>query len=309
LFSIIIPSYNKAPYIRRAIDSVLQQTFQDFEIIVVNDGSTDGGEELLVSYKDDRIKVITQNNQGVSSARNTGINHAEFLYIAFLDADDYWHKNFLKSISDAIRKLKDVAVIGSYYSPSELSETTGNSDILVLQNYFSEAIHNTLFSSSSTVIRKDFFEKNEGFKHHLKIGEDLDLWFRAISFFGSAFFIKERLVFYDLSGSESSLIKKDLAVSVLSEFLNINYLNDERNSIALQTFKEKFILFNLFDYFSLDSNKPMIQRLLKEVGFNYWLIGVFYKLPHPFLKEFFSITPLSKLFRNYMKFCFRYIYV
>ena len=309
LFSIIIPLYNKAAYIQRAVDSVLKQTFQDFEIIVVNDGSTDGGEKLLEGYKDDRIKIISQENQGVSIARNAGIKHARFQYIAFLDGDDYWHTSFLKITADTIEKFVDVAMIGSYYSRTELSETIGNCEVLVLKNYFSEAIHNTLFSSSSTIIRKDFFEKNEGFKPHLKIGEDLDLWFRAITFFGSAFFIKERLVFYDVGGSESSLIKKDLAVSVLTEFLKEKYLNDENNLVSLKKFKEKFILFNLFEYYLLDSNKSLIQGLLKEVGSNNWIIRVFYKLPYPFLKGFFSFPTFSKLFRNYMKFCFRYIYV
>ncbi|WP_339926338.1 glycosyltransferase family A protein [uncultured Cyclobacterium sp.] len=309
MFSIIIPLYNKARYIQRAIEAVLAQTFQEFEIIVVNDGSTDGGEKLLEGYKDDRIKIINKKNQGVSIARNTGIKHANFFYIAFLDADDYWHKNYLKITSDTILKFKDVAMIGSYYSRTNLLEETGSCEVLILRNYFSRAIHNTLFSSSSTIIRKDFFEKNEGFKPKLKIGEDLDLWFRAVSFFGKVFFIKEQLVFYDLSGSESNLIEKDLKVSILSEFLKKNYLHQRNDSFSIRKFKEKFILFNLFEYYSLNSNKPMIKSLLKEVGSSYRLIRWFYKLPSPILKGFFSKKPLSKLFRNYMKFCFRYIYV
>lgn len=123
MFSVIIPLFNKAPYIQRAVESVLKQTFQDFEIIVINDGSTDGG-ELLEGYKDDRIKVISQENQGVSIARNTGIKHASYFYIAFLDADDYWHKNYLKISSDTILKFKDVTMIGSYYSRTNLLEET-----------------------------------------------------------------------------------------------------------------------------------------------------------------------------------------
>ncbi|MBN3518749.1 glycosyltransferase family 2 protein [Algoriphagus lutimaris] len=308
MFSVIIPLYNKASFISRAIDSVMYQTFQEFEIIVVNDGSTDGGEKLPENYKTDRIRVIHQENQGVSAARNAGIAQARCSFVAFLDADDYWHKDYLKITSEAIKKFQDVGVIGSHYSHEELPEVVENPEVLPLTNYFSKAIHNTFYSSSSTIIRKDFFDSNEGFKTYLKIGEDLDLWFRTIAFFGKAYLIRERLVFYDLSSSESGLIKKNLAFSVLSEFLKDDYLSEEQNAIELESFKRKFILFNLFEYYSLNTNKSILERLLEKVGTNYSLIGLFYRLPGAFLKKYFSVGSLSNLFRNYMKFCFRYIY-
>lgn len=308
MFSVIIPLYNKATFIQRAVDSILNQSFKEYEIIVVNDGSTDGGEKLPENYQTDRIRVIHQENQGVSTARNIGVAHARFSYVAFLDADDFWHKDYLKITSDAIIKFQDVGVIGSHYSHEELPEAVENPEVLPITNYFSKAIHNTFFSSSSTIIRKDFFDSNEGFKTYLKIGEDLDLWFRAIAFFGKAYLIRERLVFYDLSSSESGLIKKNLAFSILSEFLKDDYLNEEQNVIELASFKRKFILFNLFEYYSLDRNKSILEGLLKKVGTDYSLIGLFYRLPGAFLKKYFSERVLSNLFRNYMKFCFRYIY-
>mgnify|MGYP003661299564 CR=1 FL=1 len=95
MFSVIIPLYNKKHYVSRAIDSVLNQTFQDFEVIVVNDESTDGGVELVKEKYGEQVHLLNQKNQGVSVARNTGIEQAQFPYIAFLDADDYWHSDFL----------------------------------------------------------------------------------------------------------------------------------------------------------------------------------------------------------------------
>jgi len=95
-FSIIIPLYNKEEYIERAIKSILNQTYQNFEIIIVNDGSNDGGEKKAASFDDKRIKVINQQNQGVSSARNTGANIANYEFLAFLDADDIWKKDNLE---------------------------------------------------------------------------------------------------------------------------------------------------------------------------------------------------------------------
>ena len=89
LVSVIIPTYNSAGYIEEALESVFEQTLQDFEIIVVDDGSTDGTGEVLRKYGD-RIRYIYQENNGPASARNGGIRVARGEYIAFLDADDLW---------------------------------------------------------------------------------------------------------------------------------------------------------------------------------------------------------------------------
>ena len=94
MISVVIPLYNKEKYIKRAIESVLNQTFQKFEIIVVNDGSTDKSAEIVQNIKDPRIRLINQKNAGVSAARNRGIQEAKYEYIAFLDADDFWEKIF-----------------------------------------------------------------------------------------------------------------------------------------------------------------------------------------------------------------------
>lgn len=96
--SVIIPLYNKAPYIKRAIDSVLSQTIQDFEIVVVGGNSSDGGEEIVHGYSESRIHFVEEQGQGVSSARNQGVREARADLIAFLDADDEWASNFLETI-------------------------------------------------------------------------------------------------------------------------------------------------------------------------------------------------------------------
>src|SRR4051812_32162135 len=95
-FSVIIPLYNKANYIENTIKSVLNQTFTDFEIIVVNDESTDESETIVLGFNDKRIQLFNQKNQGVSVARNHGIEKAKGKLVAFLDADDYWFHNHLE---------------------------------------------------------------------------------------------------------------------------------------------------------------------------------------------------------------------
>jgi glycosyltransferase involved in cell wall biosynthesis len=95
-FSIIIPTYNREKEISRALNSVLTQTFQDFEIIVVDDGSTDNTESVVLSFNDIRIKYIKQDNSGATAARNYGIRNSSGQYIAFLDSDDMWYPTFLE---------------------------------------------------------------------------------------------------------------------------------------------------------------------------------------------------------------------
>jgi glycosyltransferase involved in cell wall biosynthesis len=109
LVSIIIPCYNASSYIKETINSVLIQTFQNFEIIVINDGSKDQGSEIIKTIKDNRIRLVEQKNQGVSSSRNNGIILANGEFIAFLDADDLLHPSFLEKRIFTLSKYSAIA--------------------------------------------------------------------------------------------------------------------------------------------------------------------------------------------------------
>ena len=97
-YSVVIPLYNKAEYIERTLKSVLTQSFQNFEVIVVDDGSTDDSLRAARQAASGKVRIIAQKNQGTAVARNTGIEHAAGEYIAFLDADDEWKRNYLETI-------------------------------------------------------------------------------------------------------------------------------------------------------------------------------------------------------------------
>ena len=103
-FSVIIPVYNLEKYLRECLDSVVQQSFKDIEIICIDDGSTDNSGEIIDEYgkNDNRFKIIHQQNQGESVARNNGMKLAESEYITFLDQDDYWHKDTLKTLYEQL---------------------------------------------------------------------------------------------------------------------------------------------------------------------------------------------------------------
>ena len=105
-YSVVIPLYNKAEYIERTLKSVLTQSFQNFEVIVVDDGSTDDSLRAARQAASGKVRIIAQKNQGTAVARNTGIEHAAGEYIAFLDADDEWKRNYLETIDTLTERYR-----------------------------------------------------------------------------------------------------------------------------------------------------------------------------------------------------------
>ena len=187
--SVIIPLYNKKSHISRALNSVLAQTVTNFEIIVVNDGSTDGGEKIVEEYVDSRIILINQKNQGVSVARNNGVGASKSNLIAFLDADDEWLPSYLETILRLREKYPQAGIYATGYSvcfPNNvrrIKKTWGieNDWEGIVSSIFRVAAMDGYFCgcTPSTVIPKDVFLSQGGFKVGAQLGEDMDLWGRV----------------------------------------------------------------------------------------------------------------------------------
>ena len=179
MFSVVIPLYNKELSISNTIQSVLDQTFQDFEIVIVNDGSTDNSVKEVEKFDDKRIRLIHQENQGVSAARNKGIKEAKFEWIAFLDADDLWREKHLKVLSDMIKKYPTDKVFTTSYIQSNQRETgSPNNTDDVIDNYFKAALERRVTWTSIMCVNKRVFDRVGTFNIKLSRGEDLDVWAR-----------------------------------------------------------------------------------------------------------------------------------
>ena len=134
MFSIIIPVYNGEKFIEDAVNSVFEQTYNDWEMVIVNDGSKDNTAEVLKKYESDsRIRIIHKENGGVSSARNLAISESKGSHIVFLDADDVWHNNHLEIMNKLINQYPDAGLYGTY-TRTELV----NGDILEECNFFKD---------------------------------------------------------------------------------------------------------------------------------------------------------------------------
>ena len=184
-FSIIIPVYNKQKFIESTIKSVLNQSFIHFELIIVNDGSTDESEKKIKEFQDKRIRYFKKENEGVSSARNFGIERSISNYIVFIDADDYWYGDFLETIHQNTINFPDQKVFSTaieietsknIFSPKYSIKKTGETQIV---NYFKASSKQTVLCSSSSVFHKSIFEEIGNFDPSLKNGEDTDFWIRV----------------------------------------------------------------------------------------------------------------------------------
>lgn len=279
LFSVVIPLYNKAEHIRRSIDSVLAQTIQNFEIIVVNDGSTDGGENIVKRYTDHRIKLIEQNNSGVSSARNRGILTAEGKYIAFLDADDVWLPDFLDTISGLIKKFSDA---GAYATAYKVKEPDGKyykvnfSPIPsfpwegIISNYF-ECLASGYHSlrTSAVCIKKDIFNSVGLFDTSFRMGEDTDMWIRLYLKTKIAFSTKINAIYFTDTVNRFDTIVDNFQIELtklIDKFLSPTYL--DKIPYKFQYLFKKSMGIKLFDlikrYLYLGEKKEALRVFLNN---------------------------------------------
>lgn len=183
-FSIIIPLYNKAKYIEDTLKSILNQTFTDYEIIVINDGSIDKSENIVHSFNNEKIQLYNQKNQGVSVARNLGIEKANGKLIAFLDADDYWFPNHLETIANLYHDFPDCGMYCSRYKIKtaknhfQIPHFNGINDSYrgIVEDYFLSNIPFRISWTSALAIPKEILKETGGFTNEVTNGQDLELW-------------------------------------------------------------------------------------------------------------------------------------
>lgn len=203
--SVVIPLYNKEPHIKRAINSVLTQKIQDFEIIIVDDGSTDKGAEVVKGFTDPRIRLIQQKNSGVSAARNRGIKEAKADLIAFLDADDEWTPNFMETV---LRLRKKYPKAGAYttsytyyykckYIKPRCKAIPASPWEGEIDDYFKSIVKgHPPFCASCICVPKLVILKVGGFPEGTWLGEDSDTWARIALKYNIAFSWDIGVIYY-----------------------------------------------------------------------------------------------------------------
>lgn len=179
IFSIIIPLFNKEKYIKATIESVLNQTFSNFELLIIDDSSNDNSFSIASSFTDNRIRLFKKKNGGVSDTRNYGILKANGKFIIFLDADDLWEEDFLKEMFTLQIKYPQAEMFAcSYQINNKIIKLKSQQQYIWISDYFKYASKNICWTSA-LCFKSELVKKTGFFKKGIKRGEDLDYWLRA----------------------------------------------------------------------------------------------------------------------------------
>jgi len=320
VFSVIIPLYNKAAYIERAIQSVLSQTFQEFELIVVDDGSTDNpfvqlsviSQQLSVDapeiYK--KVRVIQQQNRGVSTARNNGVKLAKYDYIAFLDADDSWEPTYLEEMKGLIAAYPNAGIYGSSYfivkndkkriAPIGVEKNFDRGLINYCQVY-SQTLCMPLWTGA-TIIRKSIFGLENGFNPRLKLGEDFDLWIR-VAIKHTVAFLNKPLASYHQDVDLTNRAIGEKLYKPQEHMLFTDYSEFKNNPDFVYLY-ERLALYGLLPYYLKGKNKKEVKAILSQIRWNQHELKyrLYYQiLPRVIVRAWFQLLKFGSVLKRKMK--------
>ena len=276
LFSIVIPAYNRASVISRTIDSCFSQTFNDFEIIIVDDGSTDNQKIICDQYNSDKINYIYQNNTGSNPARNAGIKHSKGKYISFLDSDDAWKPEYLEEVK---RKFESDDEIGFVWVKNiKIFLPNGRKQIKKSRNlegyiYKDVLKKGFLINSSCITAKRSLLDSIGGWDNNLKACQDDDLCFRLTKNTKTGCIDKALSIFYideQIDRISSSSSRRAFSSLQLWE----KYADDILSLFGKCNLEKKII--NVYFLFAKNNNKEgyekcrlFLQKYLNYSKFNY----------------------------------------
>ncbi len=275
--SVIIPTYNHAKFLGKALESVIYQTYRNWEVIVIDNKSTDDTKQVIENFKDPRIHYFKISNDGIiAKSRNLGINVANGEWIAFLDSDDWWTKDklevCLKNIDEKVDFIYHKLEIiydksNSYFKRKKIIGRSLNKPILN-DLLISEIDQGTAIGNSSVIVRKDLLSKIGGISENIKMvaSEDFNTWLRIAQLTDKFNYIKEKLGYY-LVHSESSQ-KRDLSVPHREAVIEFMDLFNDKQKLNLEV-KLKYMSGN-YNFLSNNYTKAKEDFLfvLKNGGIN-----------------------------------------
>lgn len=286
MFSIVTPLYNKKDCIARTLACVLAQSFTDFEMIVVDDGSTDGGDAVAAACTDPRVWLLRQPNGGAAAARNTGIKAASRPYIAFLDADDLWEPEYLAAQAALIRDFPEADVWGFAYR-----RITKNIHVPqprfgvpegfrgILEHPWSDAGCGMLWTSA-LVTRKSALEKAGGFDTRIAYGEDLDLWFRLL-LQGKAAFERRTLAGYVHDVQQKTPGQQQRVFTRYFPCYIGKFAGARAADPAFRRHYDRQCLLRIFPYFASGKATPDMQEVLSAINLAEQPLSFRFRFRHP----------------------------
>ena len=266
-FSIIVPLYNKADFVRKTLESIVHQTFQDYEVIIVNDGSTDNSldvvEELFERFEilDFRFKILDQKNAGVAAARNNGVAKSKGEYVCFLDADDWWEANMLEEMDKLITDYSDAGLYCTnyvYYKPGKTHVALKLERGYI--NYPAAYLHGEMpVWTGAACMPRRVFDEMGGFPVGIKLGEDFLLWAKIALKYKVAF-CEKPLAYYNNAVPASLRATRNLHAPEYNMLFHLDPIEEEINRLQYTSNKaaswrlllDKLRVSGLMDYWLCD---------------------------------------------------------
>lgn len=269
LFSVIIPLYNKENYVEKAINSILNQTYNDFEIIIIDDCSTDLSYEIARKNVSEKIQLIKHDkNKGLSASRNTGILNSKAEYITFLDADDVWKPTYLEEIKSLIDTFPEAKLFATNYEevypnevillPKNNANTIESSQII--EDFFKISLGQPLYCACSLCVEKSVFDIVGNYNETITYSEDIDFNIRANLSFKLAY-SKKALVSYMIF-SENQITNNSLNKKVIPNFNAYEIFVKQNKSL------KKYLDFNRYVFakkYKIEKNNALFKELKSEI--------------------------------------------
>ncbi len=315
-FSVIIPLYNKAPYVFKAVSSVLSQTYPDFELVIMDDGSKDDSYVIASKVIEGRAncQIHRQENSGVSMARNNAAALSQGDYLCFLDADDWWDENFLTEMSGLIDACPEAGIYGTGYTiVNETMHRTRVAPIGVDSGFekgyinYCQVYAKTLAMplwTGAVCIPRTVFDEMRGFPKGIKLGEDFLLWIK-ISLKYRVAFLNKPLAFYnqDVEAENRGVIRKGYDPDTFMTFHFDQFEEYEKTDWDLKLLLDRLRVYSLLRFRFTNSHKERVDREISKVDFShvdrkYWY---FYKLPFPIIDVYLRIRSVASWMKKKMR--------
>lgn len=309
-FSVIIPLYNKAPYVRKTVESVLRQTFDDYELVIIDNGSNDGSSEIVASFTDPRIRIVRlEENVGVSNARNKGVSLSTAPYITFLDADDWWEPTFLEEMAGLIKRHPGAGIYGTKYyivknGKKRVAPIGVDEDFLEGEINYCRVYAKTLcmpLTSITVSMPRAVFDEMEGFKPHLKLGEDFDLWVRIA--------LKHKVVFFnkplsnynqDVDITYRGTHNKRYDPDTFMTFYFDQFKKEEEGNKDLKKLLDRIRVYTLMNFRKNNLFPKRVQHEIAKVDFNNVesIYKFYYKAPWRIVNIYCNIMRMLSLIKQ-----------
>jgi glycosyltransferase involved in cell wall biosynthesis len=268
-FSVIIPLYNKENFILNTLKSALNQTFTDYEIIIIEDCSSDKSLEIVSKVENDKIRIIKhEKNKGLSASRNTGIKNANANYLAFLDADDLWKENYLQELFQLINDFPEAHLFATnyeeFYSDEKILLPENNAKKLknttLITDFFEISLAQPLYCPSSFCVEKSVFETVGLYDETITFGEDVDFNIRANSEFLLAY-SKSPLVHY-LMMSENQITQSKISGKIITNF---DKFETKKHTKSVKKFLD-FHRYIMAKHYKLEGNNENFRKMKNGIS-------------------------------------------